>query len=702
MTAFDRLAPALQYHVVNTLLWPNLRPVQSLTIDTVLDGSNCVVLAPTAGGKTEAAFFPLLSKMDVEDWRPVSVIYLSPIRALLNNQEPRLTQYASLLGRRVFKWHGDVGDSPRKRFMREPADILLTTPESLEAMLISSRVPTRELFANLQAVVIDEVHAFADDDRGAHLSALLERVSRFCARDFQRIGLSATVGNPDEILRWLQGSSQRASSVVRPASERREPEITVDFVGSLDNAAQVISQLHQGQKRLVFVDARQKVESVGKHLLLAGIDAYVIHGSLSVDERQHAERMFAEGQNCVIVATSAMELGIDIGDLDRVIQIDSPGAVSSFLQRMGRTGRRANAASNCTFLCTEQEGLLEACALVHLFRKGFVEAVDPWRRASHVLAHQLMALALQQSGLPRSDVFAWLEGASAFAGLSVDERLSVVDYMLDQGILADQDGLIAFGPEGERLFGRRNFQELYAVFSTPRLVTVRWGAREIGSLDAQFLMTLQEKNEGSAFTLGGRAWTVSAVDWQRGVCAVEPAHNARAARWPGRPRFLSYEVCQGMRQLLLDSAIDPSWSRRTRESMAELRAEHAFLAVNALPLTDIADGGLRWWTFAGGRANNLLARMFEAELGGKCAVRNTSIDLLGSAGHSQVAVRQFIRQLGEQGRPNAADAEKHAQGAVRSRVSKFEPCLPPVILQRLWADSVMDVVGARAALNAAR
>ena len=223
MSAFERLSAALQYQVVNTLGFRDLRPVQLRAIDALMDGKNAVVLAPTAGGKTEAAFFPLLSQMDTEDWRPVSVLYLSPIRALLNNQEDRVSKYAALIGRRAFKWHGDTGQSARNRFLTEPADILLITPESLEAMLMSTRVPTREVFEGLRAVIIDEVHAFADDDRGAHLSALLERLTRFCGKDLQRIGLSATVGNPQEILRWLQGSSKRECIIVTPEVPKKPP-----------------------------------------------------------------------------------------------------------------------------------------------------------------------------------------------------------------------------------------------------------------------------------------------------------------------------------------------------------------------------------------------------------------------------------------------------------------------------------------------
>ncbi len=289
MSGFDRLSPALQYQIVNGLGFESLRPVQELSIPPILDGANCVVLAPTAGGKTESAFFPLLSQMDTEGWEPVSVLYISPIRALLNNQEERLRGYARMLGRRVAVWHGDVSQRDKKAFLKEPADILLTTPESLEVMLMSAKVPSRRLFAGLRAVVIDEIHAFAGDDRGSHLMAVLERLCRFCGRDVQRIGLSATVGNPEEILTWLQGSSTRPGVMVSPPRPPTSPEIVIDYVGTLENAARVIAQMHRGKKRLVFLDSRAGVESLGQHLRGLGVDTHVLHSSLAPDERRRSE-----------------------------------------------------------------------------------------------------------------------------------------------------------------------------------------------------------------------------------------------------------------------------------------------------------------------------------------------------------------------------------------------------------------------------
>jgi ATP-dependent Lhr-like helicase len=699
VSSFDRLTPAMQVQIVNTLGFKELRPVQHLTIDAVLDGDNCVVLAPTAGGKTEAAFFPILSAMDAADWKPVSVLYLSPIRALLNNQDARVARYAETIGRRSFTWHGDTGQPARRRFLKEPADILLTTPESLEAMLMSAKVPAARLFAGLRAVIIDEIHAFAADDRGAHLAALLERLVKFCGSDVQRIGLSATVGNPADILSWVQGSSRRQGQVVSPPKPKVPPDLSLDYVGSLPNAAQVIAQLHRGKKRLVFVDSRRGAEELAQSLGGLEVDTFLIHGSLAASERKEAERAFAERQDCVIVSTSALELGIDVGDLDHVLQLDAPGSVASFLQRMGRTGRRAGTVPNCTFLATKKENLLQAAALLRLWQAGFVEPIRPSRRAFHILAHQIMALTIQRSGLRRGDWFAWLEGATPFAGMTSEDRTRVLDHMLEKEILSDQDGIIALGAEGEKKYGRRNFQELYAMFSTPRSIVVAWGHQEIGTVDAGFLDHLETGGGRPVFSLAGRPWEIVRIDWKKGMCDVRPSEEARAPRWSGKKRFLGYELSQAIREVLISETHDPWWSKRTVTAMAELRGEFEFLKDAVSPLVTDADG-TRWWNYAGGSANLLLARLMESELGGRCSVTDAYVTWKADGRDTPGAMGELIRRLAREERPSAADALQFASAAsARLRLSKFEPCLPQELLDEYVA-GMLDVNAARSAVSA--
>src|SRR5262249_30080171 len=210
--------------------------------------------------------------------------------------------------RRSELWHGDIGAGLKKRILREPPDCLLTTPESLEVMLISPRIEGRALFAKLRVVIVDEVHAFASDDRGWHLLAVLSRVGRLCGREFERVGLSATVGNPEELLEWLAGMCEGPRQVCYPPKTSAAPaEVTLDHVGSLRNAAVVISRLHRGEKRLAFVDSRSRAEQLGRELRSLGGTTFVTHSSLSQDERHRAEEAVAGPDDCVILAPSVLE-----------------------------------------------------------------------------------------------------------------------------------------------------------------------------------------------------------------------------------------------------------------------------------------------------------------------------------------------------------------------------------------------------------
>ena len=331
----------------------------------------------------------------------LSVLYICALRALLNNIHVRLEEYSNMVGRRCGLWHGDVEESEKNRIRGHYPDVLLTTPESLEVMLISARPEAREMLKGVRLVIIDEIHAFAGDDRGWHLLAVLERIGRLAGRELQRIGLSATVGNPEELLEWMAGHCGGSRRVLNPQAQApaAETDVRLDYVGSLQNSAIVNSRLHRGEKRLVFCDSRARVEELGNELRRLGVSTFLSHSSLSAEERRSAEEAFAEAQDCVIVATSTLELGIDVGDLDRVIQIDAPHTVASFLQRLGRTGRRHGALRNCLFLATNDNALLRAGAIILLWEAGFVEPVLPPKYPLHLFAQQLMALALQEQGM---------------------------------------------------------------------------------------------------------------------------------------------------------------------------------------------------------------------------------------------------------------------------------------------------------------
>jgi ATP-dependent Lhr-like helicase len=606
VNAFDRLHSALQHHIVNSLCWQELRPVQSLSIDACLAGANVVILAPTAGGKTEAAFFPVISQMLTEAWDGLSVLYVSPIRALLNNQEQRLQRYFELVGRRAACWHGDTSQGNRRRVVIDSPDCLLTTPESLEAILVSTKIDHREFFKNVQAVVIDELHAFAGDDRGWHLLSVFSRIQRLAGRDLQRIGLSATVGNPDEMLEWLSSGSKRQSQVVcPPPTSKQMPEVLLDYVGTLDNAAKIISLLHRGEKRLVFCDSRSRVEQLTLLLRERQVETFVSHSSLGVEERRAAEHAFAQKQNCVIVATSSLELGLDVGDLDRVIQIDAPFTVSSFLQRMGRTGRRAGTRSTCLFLATSDDGLLKAGALLDLWRSGFVEPVHAPPKPFHILAQQLLALVLQERGIGQRAWFEWVSDVPAFAQMAPARIEEVVQHLLVTGILWSDNGILSFGKEGEAEYGRKNFLELLSVFTSPPLFRVLNGQKELGHVHES---TFFKREDGPVIlVLAGRSWKTNHLDWKRRIAHVEPTDERGRSRWLGEGQFLSFRICQAIRRILATDSTESFWSQRATTKIEEVRAEYPWVSLDKTTLLQMPSGEVHWWTFGGGVANTLLS-----------------------------------------------------------------------------------------------
>ena len=548
---FDRLHPAIAHHIVNSLGWRSLRPLQSESIIPILSGDHAIAMAPTAGGKTEAAILPLLSRMLTDDWRGLTVLYICPLRALLNNLHIRLEGYGRLVGRTVGLWHGDTSQPERDRLLAEPPDVLLTTPESIESMLVSRRVDHQRWFADVQSVVIDEAHAFAGDDRGWHLLAVIERISRLAGREVQRIALSATLGNPDELLAWLTTTCRRPAHVLcPPVDDVQVPAVTLDYVGSLDNAALVISRLHRGEKRLVFVDSRARAEKLGAALRGHDITTFVSHGSLGQGERRSAEAAFSEARDCVIVATSTLELGIDVGDLDRVIQVDAPPTVAAFLQRLGRTGRRSETSRNALLLATSDVDLLRAASILLRWSEGYVEPIFPPPIPLQIAAQQLLALALQDRGVGEHTWTRWLGDPFVFGPETEALLPEITSYLISEGYLNDQGGVLGIGLQAEADFGRKHFLELLSVFTSPPVLSVRHGRNEIGLVPDESLLARPPGAGGggaAVLTLAGRSWLVLHVDWPRRIVQVEPTDAPGIARWTGGGQPLGAHVARGVR-----------------------------------------------------------------------------------------------------------------------------------------------------------
>lgn len=696
MSVFARFAPRLQEAIVARLGWSSLRPVQEEAGEALLAGVNAVILAPTAGGKTEAAMFPTLSMM-VEDG-PVGVgaVYIAPIKALLNNQAERLGLYTEMVGLRRFVWHGDTPDHPRRRFVREPAELLMTTPESLEVMLVSRRIDERRVFADLRVVIVDEVHALAGTDRGGHLLSVIERLADVSRHDVQRVGLSATVGNPEVILGWLGGTSRRPGRVVDPPRGASRRQVLVAHREGLAEVARDAARVARGQKSLFFCQSRATTEAVAEGMRRAGTEVFVHHSAVSREERELAEERFNRGSDACIVCTSTLELGIDVGDLDRVLQAEAPDTVSSFLQRMGRTGRRAGQAANTTFFCETTEGVLQAVALVELAKGGWVERIEVEGRCWPVLIHQLLALALAGDGVEAGEAWERLSRVGDVAGIRRAEYDRLVAWMVRDGALRRAGGRLVLGGKAERRFGRRNFMELYAVFSSPQTYTVQTGdGRALGTLNQGFVDRLVDGV--SCFLLGGRAWAVVWVRHDDRRVVVEAAPRGREPTWGGfLPQFLGFEVAQGILSVLLGEARYAYLDEAAWAVVAERREAMREAGVGARGGVEVGDGEVCWWTFAGGRINGTLRYALEAVAGGdwKVVADNFAVRVRGEGVDGRV-FREALAKLGE---VELWEDERLwaevAEGLPNYRLSKFQALMPPWVEREVVASYLLDVGGA--------
>jgi ATP-dependent Lhr-like helicase len=378
----------------------------------------------------------------------------------------------------------------------------------------------------------------------------------------------------------------------------------------------------------------------------------------------------------VIVATSTLELGIDVGDLDYVIQIDSPSTVSSFLQRMGRSGRRAGSRRNCLFLTTTDEAFLLACAITTLWREKYVEHIKPPPLPWHMVAQQMLALVLEYPGLPAREVVA--VARTQFPDLDPETVATVFDFMEAKGLLFVSSGLASMGPEGEKLFGRSHFLDLLSAFASPMVLAARHGATELGDVDP---MAVQQQKDGpTVLLLGGRSWKVIAVEWSRRTVWLEPTDEKGKSRWLGTSRRLGFEVCQAMRRVLLQEGdAGLVLSKRGTRQLDDVRdliiaPEHQ----GSLLLEHLPSGRHRWWTFAGGAVNSALA----LRLGETGSARVDDLWVETDAG---VPVPELIQRPVDHSAITAFGAKMAERSAL-----KFAACLCFDLVAAVVAERLLD------------
>ncbi|MEX1214493.1 DEAD/DEAH box helicase [Saccharospirillum sp.] len=713
MSTLERLNPGLQ-RWIKEQGWRGLQPIQKKAMDPILEGKSCVIEAPTAGGKTEAVLFPTLTRVAENPRDSVQVLYIAPLRALLNNLESRGEDYAACCALHAFKWHGDVSQSKKMESLKAPPQLLLTTPESIEAILL--RKPGwHNFFHALDTVIIDEAHNFAGGDRGGHLLSLLERLEGGLNRPLQRIALSATIGNPDAMCRWLTGSREPALRIHVATTHQQANDFLIQhFDGSGDTEStpikmragmRLLSSLTselKGNRGITFVRSRSKAEDIAKAVQAYTQDRIKVrthHSNISKYFREEAEGLIQQaGEQGIeaIISTSTLELGIDIGELDRIVQISALASPSAFLQRVGRTGRRPGKPRHFRGLTQDEDELLLLAATVSLGVEHRSESLRLCRRAFHLLAHQLLCLSLQNHGVAPDHAWQLLSRAYVFSGISRDEYDQLISHMQEEDYLREADGVLVPGLAAEQRYLTGSWRNLFAVFSTAPLYEVMEGRTQVGTLDTGFVESLDIP---FFFSLAGKLWKAEAVDFDSHVIKASRAKEGSVPHWDSfggpdvpletaqrigefvygyrpLPDFLDAEARRTMEVLCHESPPDPGWSPESLECYCT------------------GGGRAILRTYAGDTLNRTLSKLIESR-GISVSGNYANLEIKNGPGDSG-ELRSMLWELFEQVSAGGStgyfmDILNRTQKAFF--FSPFKPMLPDALTRAALVDQNTDLFG---------
>ena len=631
MSAFERYAPFVQEYIYRNH-WENLRSIQVAAADAIFNtDENVLLTASTASGKTEAAFFPIITLFSEDMPSSVGCIYIGPLKALINDQFVRLNDLCAEAGIPVWHWHGDVAQSHKAKLLQRPSGILQITPESLEALLLHKHALIPKLFGDLRFVVIDEVHSLLRGDRGGQTLCLIERLSRLAGVNPRRIGLSATIGDPEGTGKFLSLGTGRKTIIPRidakgskwrlsmehfyvkdaQAAEGKSipdalplPEESTDRApANADPGIGYIFEHTRGKKCLVFVNSREECEMVTTTLrhyceLNREPDRFLVHhGNLSASYRETAEGIMKDdSQYMTTVTTATLELGIDIGRLERAFQIDAPWTVSSFLQRMGRTGRR-ELPPEMWFVIREDEPevramlpttipwkLLQGIALVQLYlEERWVEPPRLDRLPYSLLYHQTMSTLASCGELSPRALADRVLRLHYFHRITQEDYLVLLRHLIATNHIqqTEQGGLIV-GLAGERVINSFKF---YGVFQESEEYTVRSESQELGTV-------VSPPPVGEKLAIAGHVWQVLDVDHKRRLIYCQQVKGSVPAYFGQCPGDLHTKILARMRQVLQESSHYPYLMKNAVARLDQARFTAAHSGAAEKPLIHL--GGNMW------------------------------------------------------------------------------------------------------------
>ncbi|MDA7988043.1 MAG: DEAD/DEAH box helicase [Alphaproteobacteria bacterium] len=660
--AFNALAPQVRKWIWKQG-WSSLKDIQIRAMPRLLAGGDLIISATTAGGKTEAAFLPLLSRVSARGASgSFDILYISPLKALINDQHHRLEPLCEALDLPITKWHGDVSSAVKQKALKSPGGVLLITPESLESLMMRRGILISRFFGRSIAVVIDELHAFMGTERGVQLRSLLNRLELLAGRKIDRVGLSATLSEPSMVTDYLRGGA--GAKIPFIAEEKGTTNIRLQLRGYIEGDAVPdartliaghVFEAMRGEKNLMFAGSKNNVEWYGatlRDLCEAGRipnEFFTHHANISRADRESLERRLKNGRlPTTAVCTSTLELGIDIGDVEAVAQVGCSGSVSALRQRVGRSGRRAGKpavlrAYNHSYELRENSGMMDslrlhvvqAVAEIELLLEGVYEPPAANRLHFSTFVHQVMAAIVERGGASAETLYGVLCGTSPFDNITVDTFKNVLRAMARPGsdlIEAAPDGTLLLGPVGEKLTGHYKF---YAVFETEEEFRLLHRGRELGAIPASNPIM-----EGMIIIFSGRRWRVLSVHADDRVIEVASAKGGTPPRFSGNGPARHKIIDEKMLEVFSSEKRHRYLDETAAGLLAEGRRNFRYHGLRDSFMFPEGDG-VRIFPWAGSGMTNTLAFFFQHE----CRLVENEDYAFFAGGMSPEEAVQFIQGL---------------------------------------------------------
>jgi len=639
--AFLKLHPHIQEELYR-MRWKKLRPFQVEAIDAILgDKGHIVISAMTAGGKTEAAFLPILSDIIEDSSSSVRALYIGPLKALINDQFRRLEELCERSEIPVFKWHGDVGQSPKQKFLKSPGGVLLITPESVESLFINHPDKLNILFSHLSYIVLDEVHVFLDTERGAHLRSLVSRLMQRIDHPIRIVGLSATLGDMESTKLWIDCRNPAGVRLIkseetkticflikgykRAVTGEETGAITASKNDEMEEATEddfrlardLIKQFSH-KTALIFINNKQDIEKytdlVNRILEKDGMPNpfYIHHGSLSKEIREKAEAMLRSSRPTAAFCSGTLELGIDVGNVREIGQIGAPWSVSSLKQRLGRSGRHEGEASVLSLYVLEDEvnertnpidrlypQLLRSIAMTELMLERWCEPPELERWHLSTLIQQVMSVIAEAGGATALTLHERLIARGAFHNIDQAIFLRTLRSMRAKDLIEQtSEGVIILGLAGERIVRSLDF---YAAFVTVKEFRVVHHGHLVGTVGG-----FPSTGADNYLILAGRRWKIIEIDAEKMEILVEKSPGGRVPKYGGDVFLdLHPRIHEKMREMLIDTRMPVYLDSVAKDMLNEARKFARESGVLLSPFFRDGDD-LFWFTWCGSKVNRTL------------------------------------------------------------------------------------------------